>query len=161
MLRGLAEAHAGLAKVYSIGRIATGTREIWCIEVTNAATGSGVEKPGMYLDGNQHASEVMGGEVTLSLAHHPLRHHGRDPDVTRLLDTRVLSIVQRVDPDGAEAHMTGRVGWAYVHQGICAVTPELWTIEPFLDEVGWGAVPRDRPLIAIPGRYNRPDDGRQ
>ena len=42
-------------------------------------------------------------------------------------------------------------------QGLFARTTELWTLEPFVDEVGWGDIPRDKPLFAIPGNYNRPD----
>jgi hypothetical protein len=30
-------------------------------------------------------------------------------------------------------------------------------MEPFVNEIGWGDIPRDKPLFAIPGRYNRPD----
>jgi hypothetical protein len=30
-------------------------------------------------------------------------------------------------------------------------------MEPFVNEMGWGDIPRDKPLFAIPGRYNRPD----
>jgi len=47
----------------------------------------------------------------LYLAHYLLTRYGSDPDVTRLVDTRVTYIVQRADPDGAEAFMTGRVDW--------------------------------------------------
>jgi hypothetical protein len=49
------------------------------------------------------------------------------------------------------------IDWSYVHQGLFSVTTELWTMEPFVNEMGWGDIPRDKPLFAIPGRYNRPD----
>jgi hypothetical protein len=111
LLRELEESHPGLAKLYSIGKSASGTKEIWCIEIGNQATGAPGEKPAVYFDGNQHASEVTGGEVTLHLAHYLLTQYGSDPDVTRLVDTRITYIVQRGDPDGAEATMTGAVDW--------------------------------------------------
>jgi len=111
ILQGLAEEYPSLAKLYSIGKSALGQREIWCIEIGNQATGDPESKPAAYFDGNQHASEVTGGEVTLYLAHHLLTRYGVDPDITRLLDTRVTYIVQRGDPDGAEATMTGKVDW--------------------------------------------------
>jgi hypothetical protein len=107
----LAESFPSLAKLYSIGKSAVGGREIWCIEIGNRATGAAEAKPAIYLDGNQHASEVTGGEVTLYLAHYLLNQYGEDSAVTRLLDTRVTYIVQRADPDGAEVAMTGRVDW--------------------------------------------------
>ena len=40
LLQELAEAYPGLAKLYSIGKSATGTKEIWCIEIGNQATGA-------------------------------------------------------------------------------------------------------------------------
>ncbi len=111
LLQELAGTNPELAKLYSIGKSASGTKEIWCIEIGNQATGGPETKPAVYFDGNQHASEVTGGEVTLYLAHYLLSRYGSDPDVTRLVDTRVTYIVQRGDPDGAEATMTGKVDW--------------------------------------------------
>ncbi len=110
-LQELAEEYPQLAKLYSIGKSATGTKEIWCIEISNQESGQAEDKPATYFDGNQHASEVTGGEVTLFLAHYLLSRYGSDPDVTRLVDTRVTYIVQRADPDGAEAFMTGKLDW--------------------------------------------------
>jgi hypothetical protein len=81
------------------------------MEIGNQATGEPSAKPAVYFDGNQHASEVTGGEVTLHLAHYLLTRYGSDPDVTQLVDTRVTYIIQRGDPDGAEATMTGKVDW--------------------------------------------------
>ena len=111
LLRQWAERYSRLARVYSIGKSASGLRDLWCIEIGNEATGDPAGKPAVYFDGNQHAAEVMGGEVTLHLAHYLLSRYGSDPDVTRLLDTRVVYVVQRADPDGAEAFMTGKVDW--------------------------------------------------
>jgi hypothetical protein len=68
------------------------------------------------------------------------------------------SIVQGVPPDEQPDVRHGVfVDWAYVHRGLFAATTELWTMEPFVNDVGWGEIPRDRFLFAIPGRYNRPD----
>jgi hypothetical protein len=111
LLRRMATQHPDLAKLYSIGKSATGTKEVWCIEIGNQATGAAQDKPATYFDGNQHASEVTGGEVTLFLAHYLLSRYGSDPDVTRLVDSRVTYIIQRADPDGAEAFITGTIDW--------------------------------------------------
>ncbi len=111
ILRDLAESYPSLARLYSIGKSVTGQKEIWCIEIGNQATGTPETKPAAYFDGNQHASEVTGGEVTLYLAHYLLSRYGTDPAVTRLVDTRTVYIVQRGDPDGAEATMTGTIDW--------------------------------------------------
>jgi hypothetical protein len=111
ILEEMAARYPRLAKLYSIGKTAIGAREVWCIEIGNQDTGPAETKPATYFDGNQHASEVTGGEVTLYLAHYLLSRYGTDPEVTRLVDTRVTYIVQRADPDGAEALMTGRIDW--------------------------------------------------
>jgi len=111
LLEDMVRQYPSLAKLYSIGTSATGLREVWCIEIGNQATGAAETKPATYFDGNQHSSEVTGGEVTLFLAHYLLSRYGSDPDVTRLVDTRVTYIVQRADPDGAEAFMTGKIDW--------------------------------------------------
>jgi hypothetical protein len=111
ILRELAASYPDLAPLYSIGRSVMGEREIWCMEIGNRNSGDPEAKPAVYFDGNQHASEVTGGEVTLFLAHYLLTRYGTDPEVTRLLDTRVTYIVQRGDPDGAEATMTGSIDW--------------------------------------------------
>lgn len=111
MLESMAARFPHLAKLYSIGTSVTGTKELWCIEIGNQDTGPAETKPAVYFDANQHASEVTGGEVTLFLAHYLLTRYGSDPDVTRLIDTRVTYIVQRADPDGAEAYMTGKIDW--------------------------------------------------
>jgi len=111
MLRQMERAFPGLVKLYSLGKGAVGNREIWCLELSNRETGPAEDKPAVYFDGNQHASEVMGGEVTLYLAHYLLNGYKKKPEITRLLDTRVIYIVQRADPDGAEAFMTGKLDW--------------------------------------------------
>jgi hypothetical protein len=111
VLHDLARQFPELARVYSIGTSKAGNKEVWLIEISNQRTGPAESKPAAYFDGNQHDSEVMGGEVTLYLAHHLLHGYGRDPEITRAVDTRVTYIVQRANPDGAEYYMKGRVDW--------------------------------------------------
>lgn len=111
LLKDLAARYPQLCKLYSIGKSATGKREIWCLEVGNQGSANPMDKPAVYFDGNQHDIEVIGGEVTLFLAYHLLSRYGKDPEVTQLLDTRVVYIIQRADPDGAEAFISGQVDW--------------------------------------------------
>ncbi len=111
LLKDLVASYPRLAKLYSIGKSATTTKEVWCIEIGNQETGKAEDKPAAYFDGNQHSSEVVGGEVTMYLAYYLLTNYGKDPDITRLVDTRVIYIVQRADPDGAESFMTGKIDW--------------------------------------------------
>lgn len=110
LLEGLAARYSTLATLGSLGKSAMGRRELWYLEIGTQQSPA-KDEPAVYFDGNQHASEVMGGEVTLYLAHYLLTRYGDDPDVTRLLDTRTIYIVPRADPDGAEVALTGRLDW--------------------------------------------------
>ena len=44
-LQELAKKYPQLAKLYSIGKSATGTKEIWCIEIGNQESGQAEDKP--------------------------------------------------------------------------------------------------------------------
>lgn len=111
MLNKLARDYPELVELYSIGKTATGKREMWMVEITNKKTGPASSKPGAYFDGNQHDNEVMGGEVATFLPYYLLTQYGKNKEITRLLDTRVLYILPLANPDGAEAYITGRVDW--------------------------------------------------
>lgn len=111
LLNQLAEDYPELVELYSIGKTATGQREMWMIEITNKNTGPASSKPGAYFDGNQHDNEVMGGEVATFLPYYLLTQYGKNEEITHLLDTRVLYILPLANPDGAEAYITGRVDW--------------------------------------------------
>ncbi len=60
------------------------------------------EKPGFYVDGNIHSGELTGSAVTLYLMGYLLDRYGEDPEVTRLLDTRVFYLRPKFNPDGAD-----------------------------------------------------------
>ncbi len=93
------------ASLESIGKSYEG-RDIWCLTVTNHATGPHSEKPAMYIDGNIHAGEVTGSHVVLYTIKQLLETYGSDPQVTHLLDTHTFYILPRVNPDGAELYLT-------------------------------------------------------
>jgi len=97
----LADAHPTLTNLRSIGRSHRG-RDLWMLEITNADTGPGTEKPGYYVDGNTHPEELAGSMVALYIAWWLLDRYGDDKNVTRLVDRRAFYILPRVNPDGAE-----------------------------------------------------------
>ncbi len=111
ILKKLAREYPEYADLYSIGKSVTGKRDLWCIEIGNKKTGDLDSKPAAYFDGNQHASEITGGEVTLYLAYYLLTNYNTDPQIKELLDTRAVYIIQRADPDGAEYYITGNIDW--------------------------------------------------
>ncbi len=104
-LQELVAAFPSLACLDAIGSSFHG-REIWAVTLTNQATGSHDNKPGFYIDGNNHGEEVITSAITLYTIDFLLSEYGRDPDVTRLLDTRAVYVLPRVNPDGAELCLT-------------------------------------------------------
>lgn len=105
LLEGFATRFPALAALSSIGKSHEG-RDIWCMTLTNAATGPHDAKPGYFIDANIHAGEVTGSAVCLETIRHLLEGHGTDPRATRLLDDYAVYVVPRVSVDGAEAYLT-------------------------------------------------------
>jgi murein tripeptide amidase MpaA len=55
------------------------------------------------VEANIHAAELTSSFAALHLIHRVLKDYGSDERVTRLLDTRTLYVVPRLNPDGAAA----------------------------------------------------------
>lgn len=104
-INSIAAAYPHLVHVESIGKSYEG-RDVWCVTVTNTATGPAAEKPAFWCDGNIHATEVSASSACLYLLHKLATRYGADDDVTRALDTRAFYIVPRVNPDGAELYFS-------------------------------------------------------
>jgi len=100
-LREFAAAHPGLIRLQSLGHSFEG-REILLAVVTRFETGTDLGKPGLWVDGNIHATEVAGSMACLYLLQYLLDGYGCDPEVTRCLDSRVFYVCPRLNPDGAE-----------------------------------------------------------
>ncbi len=100
-MRSVEAAAPHLVRLYSIGTSPEG-RTLLLAEVTNRGSGEGPEKPAVWLDGNLHASELLGSMACLEVLYQLASGHGRDEFVTHLLDTRTFYIVPRLAVDGAE-----------------------------------------------------------
>lgn len=98
-------ASEGLATLGSIGESRRG-RAIWCVTLTNPATGPADAKPAFHIDANNHGEEVITSAVALYTIDTLLRSYGSDPEVTELLDTRTVYVIPRLNPDGAEICLT-------------------------------------------------------
>ncbi|MEO7151583.1 MAG: M14 family metallopeptidase [Burkholderiaceae bacterium] len=100
-----ADAHPTLVRVASIGQSFEG-REIWVATLTNSATGVDTDKPAFWCDGNIHAAELTASTAVLYYLHQLVSAYGSDDDngrrITHLLDTRVVYLCPRLNPDGAE-----------------------------------------------------------
>ena len=94
-----------LTELMSIGKSLQG-RDLWIVAVTNKASGEADEKPGIWIDGNTHSGEVTGSVVCLRTLQYLLENYVKDPNVTSMLDDKVVYILPRVNPDGAEVYLT-------------------------------------------------------
>ncbi|MCB9175551.1 MAG: carboxypeptidase [Caldilineae bacterium] len=100
-LQALADAFPHLLAIESLGQSFEG-RDIPVVVVTRRdADRSDLEKPAFWVDANIHATEVTGTMAALKLLDLATSRYGIDPVVTRTLDTQVLYVVPRLNPDGA------------------------------------------------------------
>ncbi len=101
LLQAYAQARPDLVKLHSIGKSFEG-RDIWLLSITNTLTGPDVDKPAFWVDGNIHAAELTACTACLYYIDQLVSQYGVDAQITQLLDTRVVYICPRLNPDGAE-----------------------------------------------------------
>lgn len=101
LLQDFAEAAPHIVQLRSIGQSHEG-RDIWLLVLTSTATGPDEDKPAFWVDGNIHAAELTACTACLYWLHQLVSGYGEDREVTRLLDTRVVYLCPRLNPDGAE-----------------------------------------------------------
>ena len=109
-LEHLVAEYPGLSHLTSIGR-SFRARSIWCMTLTNFATGADSDKPAFYIDAAIHAEEVSTSSVALYTIWYLLTNYGTDPEVTWLLDNTAFYIIPRMNPDGAEISLTTAHHW--------------------------------------------------
>ena len=99
-----------LAGLESIGKSYEG-RDIWALKINNPKTGDDIEKPGFYIDGNIHGSEVTGSTACLYIVWYLLTNYNVDKEITGLVDGNAFYIIPMVSPDGVEYALStpGRV----------------------------------------------------
>ena len=110
ILQAFAAEHPRLVSIESIGRSHEG-RDIWALTVTNANTGPAAEKPAFWVDGNIHSTEVAASAANLYFLQTLVTQYGKDPEVTRALDTRAFYVCPRINPDGAEWALADKPKW--------------------------------------------------
>ena len=104
-LNGLVKAYPNITKLHTIGKSYLG-KDLLVLEITNHATGKPLEKPGYWIDGNLHASEVMGAAVCLKTIDTLVKQYGKDSFITKLVNTRTVYIMPKLNPDGSDHYLT-------------------------------------------------------
>lgn len=103
LLKAWAAAHPGIVDLYSVGQSLEG-RELWQVTITNKQTGKDTDKPAFFIEGGRHAGEISGIEATLYFIDHVLSNYGKDPAITKLVDTKALYARPHNNPDGASLY---------------------------------------------------------
>jgi hypothetical protein len=103
-LHGVVKSYPKIARIHTIGKSFLGN-DLLVLEITNEDTGKALEKPGYWLDGNLHASEVFGAEACLKTIDVLVKQYGNDPDITHLVDTRTIYIMPKLNPDGSDHYL--------------------------------------------------------
>jgi len=89
------------ARLRSLGRSHEG-REIWLVEIGNPAGAPLETRPGVLVVGNLSGDHLVGSALAVETVRHLLTA-GADSAVTDVLNTRVVYVVPRLNPDAAEA----------------------------------------------------------
>jgi murein tripeptide amidase MpaA len=101
VLLGFCQREPRIFRLESCGKSHEG-RDIWVVVAGNRDKGADRDMPGFWVDGNIHAGELTASTACLYLLKTLEEGYGKDPDVTRLFDTRALYVCPRINPDGAE-----------------------------------------------------------
>ena len=104
-LNKVASSKSDITRLHTIGKSYLGN-DLLVLEITSKKTGPALEKPGFWMDGNLHASEVMGAEVCLKTIETLVSQYGKDEKITNLVDTRVIYIMPKLNPDGSDHYLT-------------------------------------------------------
>lgn len=107
LLQDYAAAAPQLVQLRSIGKSFEG-RDIWLLVLGQQASGADTDKPAFWVDGNIHAAELTASTACLYWLHQLVSGYGTVREVTELLDTRVVYMVPRLNPDGAELALADR-----------------------------------------------------
>jgi murein tripeptide amidase MpaA len=99
-LKRVADEFPDRARLFSIGESPEG-RQIWMVALTDHTTGAHQNRPAYWIDGNTHASEVMGSAACLVTIDHVLTNW-ETPQIAELMHDRTIYVAPRINPDGAE-----------------------------------------------------------
>ncbi len=80
-------------------------RPILQMIITNKKTGKHTDKAGAYFEGGRHGGEVTSSESVLWLTQHLLENYGKDPKITKLIDTKTIYVRPQNNPDGTNMYL--------------------------------------------------------
>ncbi len=103
-LKKWAEQYPDLIDLYIVGESFEG-RPVYQITLTNKKTGKDTEKPGAFFEGNRHSGEITSAESVMWLIKYLVENYGKDPEITRLIDTKAIYLKPVNNPDGQNLYL--------------------------------------------------------
>lgn len=100
-LKAAASSQPTLAKVVSLGKTGEG-RDIWAVEIAGPGGPPAGTRPGLLVAANFEGDHLVGSELALYLVESLLGSYATDATVKQRLDSTVIYVVPRMNPDGAE-----------------------------------------------------------
>lgn len=105
-IQDLVSTRGNLVSAFSIGTTLQ-NRQMWAIRINaDAAKSDNPQmvsgKPGIVFMGGHHAREHVSVELPLMYAKYLADNYGKDPAITKLIDTRDIFFIPNVNPDGSE-----------------------------------------------------------
>jgi hypothetical protein len=97
--RALKKAYPDLVEVETIGK-SFEKRDIVALKITNKKTGAIMEKPAFYIQGNIHANELQGTEISMYTAWYLCENYDHISFIKELMDQKVFYILPTINPDG-------------------------------------------------------------
>lgn len=80
-------------------------RPILQMTLTNKKTGKDTDKPAAYFEGGRHSGEITASESILWMTQHLLENYGKDPQITKLIDTKAIYLRPQNNPDGSNLYL--------------------------------------------------------
>lgn len=99
-----AEKYPDITELYEVARSFEG-RPILQMTITNKKTGKHTDKAAAYFEGGRHGGEVTSSESVLWLTQHLLENYGKDPEITKLIDTKTIYVRPQNNPDGTNMYL--------------------------------------------------------
>ncbi len=103
-LRRWAERYPDIVELYEVGKSFEG-RSVLQVTLTKKSTGTATDKPAAFFEGARHSGEITASESVLWLIQHLVEGYGKDPRITRLLDTKAIMLRPQNNPDGSNLYL--------------------------------------------------------
>jgi murein tripeptide amidase MpaA len=102
LLKGLVSGHQDIARLESIGKSLQG-RDLWLVTIAGPSAVPAGERPALFIGANFEADQLVGSEIALSVVAELLKGYPADPETKQRLESTVIYVAPRLNPDGAEA----------------------------------------------------------